>query len=206
MQICGARSARRRLCTTPTASPLTDTEFSGDHGDCRALGVTVKRDRVTLELVGIIFPCHRVGSSRFPQEQPGIKRVQHTGVRPTEFLNAHLHPTGAAKTSFGGMVALVDGTIHHQDIRRPLDRPRTIPAPRLRRVLQFVPTSQVHNGRRIARATAAPRYHGNGVPSSTLWSATSTRPAKAFTAAPRILPGDCPRWPSEIRGVPLIRQ
>ena len=37
----------------------------------------------TLELIGVILPCHRDGSSRFPQEQPGIERVQHTGARST---------------------------------------------------------------------------------------------------------------------------
>ncbi|WP_333892005.1 zinc ribbon domain-containing protein [Mycolicibacterium gadium] len=51
-------------------------------GDRRALGVPVERDRVTLELIGVIFPCHRVGSSRFPQHIPGIERVQHTGSSP----------------------------------------------------------------------------------------------------------------------------
>jgi hypothetical protein len=32
---------------------------------------------------------------------------------------------------FGGMIALVDGTIHHQDIRRALGHRRTVPADRL---------------------------------------------------------------------------
>ena len=45
-------------------------------------GVPVQRDRVTLELFWIVFPCHRVGSSRFPQEHPGIERVQHMGSSP----------------------------------------------------------------------------------------------------------------------------
>ncbi|MCX2935067.1 hypothetical protein ORI20_32980, partial [Mycobacterium sp. CVI_P3] len=34
------------------------------------------------KLVGIIFPCHRGGSSRFPRQSCGIKRVQHTGAGP----------------------------------------------------------------------------------------------------------------------------
>lgn len=33
--------------------------------------------------------------------------------------------------AFGGMIALVDGLIHQQDIRRPLEMPRAIPAERL---------------------------------------------------------------------------
>jgi hypothetical protein len=32
------------------------------------------------------------------------------------------------------MIALVDGTIHHQDIRRTLHRPRVIPVERLERI------------------------------------------------------------------------
>ncbi|HEX5402505.1 MAG TPA: maleylpyruvate isomerase family mycothiol-dependent enzyme, partial [Pseudonocardiaceae bacterium] len=47
-----------------------------------------------------------------------------------EFLNDHLHPSGLT-AAFGGMIALVDGTVHHQDIRRALGQPRTIPADRL---------------------------------------------------------------------------
>lgn len=40
---------------------------------------------------------------------------------------------------FDGMIALVDGTIHHQDIRRSLGLSRTIPQDRLQRVLQLLP-------------------------------------------------------------------
>lgn len=39
--------------------------------------------------------------------------------------------------SFGGRIALTDTLIHHQDIRRPLERPRTIPPERLREALAF---------------------------------------------------------------------
>ena len=39
--------------------------------------------------------------------------------------------------AFGGMIGLVDGTIHHQDIRRALSLPRTIPEHRLVPVLDF---------------------------------------------------------------------
>lgn len=41
----------------------------------------------------------------------------------------------------GGGIALTDGTIHHQDIRRALDLPRTIPAKRLAPVLDFALTA-----------------------------------------------------------------
>ena len=49
-------------------------------------------------------------------------------------LRAHLRPQGLA-TILGGRLALLDVTIHHQDIRRPLGMPRQIPAERLRWVL-----------------------------------------------------------------------
>lgn len=49
-------------------------------------------------------------------------------------LRARLRPQGLA-TIFGGRLALLDVTIHHQDIRRPLGLPRRIPPDRLRCVL-----------------------------------------------------------------------
>ena len=47
-----------------------------------------------------------------------------------QLLRDHLEPRGLT-AGFGGMIALVDGTIHHQDIRRSLGRPRTVPTDRL---------------------------------------------------------------------------
>lgn len=49
-------------------------------------------------------------------------------------LRDRLRPRGLA-TTFRGRLALLDVTIHHQDIRRPLGKPRQIPADRLRVVL-----------------------------------------------------------------------
>jgi uncharacterized protein (TIGR03083 family) len=50
-------------------------------------------------------------------------------------LEAHAEPTGLP-AAFGGLVALVDGLIHQQDIRRPLGLPREIPPERLQRTLR----------------------------------------------------------------------
>ncbi|BBX41155.1 maleylpyruvate isomerase family mycothiol-dependent enzyme [Mycobacterium simiae] len=82
------------------------------------------------------------------------------------FLRDHLQPRGLT-AGFGGMIALVDGTIHHQDIRRPLGRPRSIPHDRLQRVLQLVPGNpRLGAGRRIRglrlRATDVDWVHGDG--------------------------------------------
>ena len=53
-----------------------------------------------------------------------------------DLLARNLRPSGLPK-GFGGGIALTDGTIHHQDIRRALDLPRTIPTHRLVPVLDF---------------------------------------------------------------------
>jgi uncharacterized protein (TIGR03083 family) len=102
-----------------------------------------------------------------------------------EFLRNHLEPRGLT-AGFGGMIALVDGTIHHQDIRRCLGRPRSVPADRLERVLGLVPGNpRLGAGRRIRglrlRATDIDWAHGRGPevtgPGEALLMAMSGRPA-----------------------------
>jgi uncharacterized protein (TIGR03083 family) len=102
-----------------------------------------------------------------------------------EFLRDHLQPCGLT-AGFGGMIALVDGTIHHQDIRRCLGRPRSFPADRLERVLGLVPGNpRLGAGRRIRglrlRATDIDWAHGRGPevtgPGEALLMAMSGRPA-----------------------------
>ncbi len=102
-----------------------------------------------------------------------------------DFLRAHLQPRGLT-AGFGGMIALVDGTIHHQDIRRALGRPRDIPADRLERVLGLVPGNpRLGAGRRIRglrlRATDIDWEHGHGPevagPGEALLMAMAGRPA-----------------------------
>jgi len=83
-----------------------------------------------------------------------------------EFLGRHLRPRGLT-AGFGGMIALVDGTVHHQDIRRALGHPRTVPVDRLERILPLVPGNpRLGAGRRIRglrlRATDVTWQHGNG--------------------------------------------
>jgi len=67
--------------------------------------------------------------------------------RLVDEYRSHLRPHGVT-AAFGGRVGLTDCTIHHQDIRRPLGLPRTIPDEQLRVVLDFMPR---------ARALPAPR-------------------------------------------------
>ena len=65
------------------------------------------------------------------------------------------------------MIALVDGTVHHQDIRRALGHPRTVPVDRLERILPLVPGNpRLGAGRRIKglrlTATDVAWEHGDG--------------------------------------------
>jgi uncharacterized protein (TIGR03083 family) len=83
-----------------------------------------------------------------------------------EFLGRHLRPHGLT-AGFGGMIGLIDGTVHHQDIRRALGRPRTVPVERLERILPLVPGNpRLGAGRRIRglrlKATDLRWQHGEG--------------------------------------------
>ncbi|ATA27264.1 hypothetical protein MLM_0173 [Mycobacterium lepraemurium] len=102
-----------------------------------------------------------------------------------EFLREHLEPRGLT-AGFDGMIALVDGMIHHQDIRRALGRPRVVPPDRLQRVLSLVPGNpRLGAGRRIwglrLRATDIDWTHGDGPqvsgPGEALLMAMSGHPA-----------------------------
>ena len=72
----------------------------------------------------------------------GVNRagVEQVGDRSPEelmtLLEQSLEPAGPLAL-FGGRIALTDTLIHHQDIRRPLGRPRDIPSDRLREALSF---------------------------------------------------------------------
>ncbi|MCV7077583.1 maleylpyruvate isomerase family mycothiol-dependent enzyme [Mycobacterium szulgai] len=95
--------------------------------------------------------------------------AEFAGLSPQQLLDyvdKHLQPRGLT-AGFGGTIALVDGVVHHQDIRRALGQPRTIPAERLKRVLGVVPGNpRLGAGRRIRglrlRATDIDWTHGKG--------------------------------------------
>lgn len=81
-------------------------------------------------------------------------------------LREHAVPRGPT-AMFGGRVALTDGVIHHQDIRRALDRPRQVPPERLREALAFMPRARAlpapSNLRGLrAVATDVDWSHGSG--------------------------------------------
>lgn len=78
-----------------------------------------------------------------PDRVNAVGVAEHAGRRPDELLGmlkAHLQPRGLT-AGFGGRIALTDGLIHHQDIRRPLGIPRDIPADRMVPTLWFARTA-----------------------------------------------------------------
>lgn len=81
-------------------------------------------------------------------------------------LRDRARPSGLT-AAFGGRIGLTDCTIHHQDIRRALDRPRVVPAERLVVVLDFalrappLPSRKAVRGLRLV-ATDLDWSHGDG--------------------------------------------
>lgn len=82
----------------------------------------------------------RFGKGWFLQARVNQLGVADLADRTTEelvdLIRIHAEPSGLP-AGFGGMIGLVDGMIHQQDIRRPLAIPRTIPPQRLRAALDF---------------------------------------------------------------------
>jgi uncharacterized protein (TIGR03083 family) len=104
-----------------------------------------------------------------PNRANAIGVAEYTNRTPgqlTELMRACIPPRGLT-AGFGGMIALVDGMVHQQDIRRPLGIPRNIPAPRLRTVLDYALTVPAVRGawrtRRVRLiATDMDWTHGSG--------------------------------------------
>lgn len=106
------------------------------------------------DVVGHMISYEKLGFGgvmrRFVKARLSFSRANDLGVAeaarlsPRQLLdefNDCLHPRGLT-TAFGGMVALVDGFIHHQDIRRGLGIPRDMPVDRLAEVLRLSPQAR----------------------------------------------------------------
>lgn len=148
---------------------------------------------ISYEELGVLGLAKRFAKGR-------IVRANEVGVNEfaalspqqlLEFLGDHLTPRGLT-AGFGGMIALVDGMIHHQDIRRSLGKPRTVPEDRLTRVLTLVPNNPRLGARRYIkglrlRATDIDWEHGRGPevtgPGEALLMAMAGRPAAAADLA-----------------------
>ncbi|KFU82480.1 TIGR03083 family protein [Amycolatopsis lurida] len=79
--------------------------------------------------------------------------ARNPGRTPEELIarfEDHLEPRGLT-SAFGGRVALLDGILHHQDIRRPLGFPREVPPERLRHALAFARYAPPIKARKRAR-------------------------------------------------------
>lgn len=97
--------------------------------------------------------------ARFVKGWLGPGDVNAVGVReyatrtPEELvalIRRYARPRGLT-AGFGGAIALTDGLIHHQDIRRPLDAPRQIPSDRLVAALRMALRSPRLPARRNVR-------------------------------------------------------
>ena len=69
--------------------------------------------------------------------------AEHSHKSPDRLVamaREHIQPKGLT-SMMGGRIALTDGMIHHQDIRRPLGTPREIPADRLVAALETAKTA-----------------------------------------------------------------
>lgn len=107
-----------------------------------------------LSTLGLIGRFARGPFTRGGANTVGVDAYRDHG--PDELValvQRHLRPRGLT-AGFGGRIALTDGTIHHQDIRRPLGLPRQIPPERLVAVLDFARTAPtISAGKRIRGLT-----------------------------------------------------
>lgn len=76
--------------------------------------------------------------------------ADHSPTDLLQLLHRSLEPRGLTR-GFGGGIALTDGLIHHQDVRRALDLPRMIPPERLLPVLDFALKAPTLPTRKLAR-------------------------------------------------------
>jgi len=103
------------LCASWTVHDVVAHVLSYDELGARQLASRFVRGRLLVDRV------NAVGLSEYATRSP---------AELLELLRAHLTPRGLP-AGMGGAIALTDGLIHQQDIRRPLGRPRAIPADRL---------------------------------------------------------------------------
>jgi len=122
-----------------------------------------------------------------PNRVNGVGVAEYATRSPgqlTELMRQCIPPRGLT-AGFGGMIALVDGMIHQQDIRRALGITRAIPPQRLSAVLNYALTAPAVRGARRARgvhlvATDIDWEHGKGPevrgPGEALLVAMAARP------------------------------
>ena len=109
------------LCTGWRVRDVAAHVVSYDELDRRGLAERFVKGRFLLDRINSVTLADH--ADRTPAELTALVREQAT-------------PRGLT-AGFGGRIALVDGVIHAQDIRRPLGLPREVPPERLRVALPF---------------------------------------------------------------------
>ncbi|MFC4950977.1 maleylpyruvate isomerase family mycothiol-dependent enzyme [Pseudonocardia sp. GCM10023141] len=100
---------------------------------------------------GLIARFIRSGLNPGRANAIGVAAYAHHGTDDLlALVEDHLRPRGLT-AGFGGRIALTDGLIHHQDIRRSLGLPRDIPADRMLCTLQFARTAPPIGARKRIR-------------------------------------------------------
>jgi uncharacterized protein (TIGR03083 family) len=94
------------------------------------------------EDLGLLALVRRFAAGRFDGDRVNELGVadyaDHTSRDLLARARQHRQPTGLT-ARFSGRIALTDGLIHHQDIRRALGVPRDVPTDRVLAALRFAP-------------------------------------------------------------------
>ena len=95
---------------------------------------------ISFDDLGPVGFVARFAAGRFKPDQVNQVGVdRYAQLTPDELLaelTGHLRPAGLT-ARFGGRIGLVDGLIHHQDVRRALGAQREVPRERLAKALPF---------------------------------------------------------------------
>lgn len=92
---------------------------------------------ISYDELGAVGVLRRLVRGRFRPDAVNEVGVAEYGYEPDlllALLKEHLTPSGLTALG-GGRIGLADGLIHHQDIRRALGAPRSVPTDRLAAVL-----------------------------------------------------------------------
>ncbi|MCP3805110.1 maleylpyruvate isomerase family mycothiol-dependent enzyme [Allokutzneria sp. A3M-2-11 16] len=92
---------------------------------------------ISYDVIGWRGAFGRLARGRFSLHRANaIGVAEYADTDLVALFRTYARPRGLT-TAFGGRIALVDGMIHQQDIRRPLGLPREIPHDRLLVALRF---------------------------------------------------------------------
>ena len=102
----------------------------------------------TVRELGVVQVVGRMVMWRFDIHRANAWWVERCADRPVSALidawdrSVHQDPHPLVRRALGAGAVLRGAVIHHQDIRRPLGKPRTVPPDRLRAVLDLVLTEE----------------------------------------------------------------